>query len=584
MYSQNDLYKISDTLTNITNAIASVINVDVTIVDEKLNRIAGTGKYLDNIGEKLNDNCLFAYALKQNESFIIENPREHEACKNCTHKGVCREWAQVCCPIKINRDTIGIIGLIAFNKEQKEIISSNKMNLLEFLNHMADLIASKLDENRKKEEITLMASELEILLNSMNTGVISTGQNGEIKRCNIIANEMFELNKIKNIKEIIKNKFSNKKSPISNKEFVYKYKNKNYRAFYSVKPIIIENEVTGYIFTFTKMKEILKVVNDLSSPTQMTFFSDIIGESINIKDVKRYAKKISKSNSTVLITGESGTGKELFARSIHFESERADKPFIAINCTAIPENLIETELFGYEEGAFTGAKKSGKLGKFELAHKGTIFLDEIGDMPLHLQTKLLRVLQESVIERVGGNSVIPVDVRVIAATNKLLEQKVKYKEFREDLYYRLNVIPLKIPPLRERLDDITILVDNFLEKFNKRLNRNINKVSNNVIELFRQYHWPGNIRELENVIEYAVNMCVTDIINIGDLPRNIREQEYENIKENTSSIMTIKELEKIEIKKALDRYGRDNKGIEKSARVLGIGRATIYRKIKSYNI
>ncbi|MGO1368901.1 sigma-54-dependent Fis family transcriptional regulator [Senegalia sp. (in: firmicutes)] len=584
MHRQNDLNKIYNTLRNITNAISSVINVDVTIVDDKLNRLSGTGKYLKSIGEKLNDDCLFAYALKRAESFIIENPRKHEACIECTHKGECSEWAQVCCPIKINEKVIGIIGLIAFNEKQKNIIVNNKDNLLKFLNHMADLIASKLEENRKKEQITLMAEELEILLNSMDTGVISTDENGIIKRYNSIAKEMFEVEKLNNINSIIKDVFSNSKITTSNKEFIYKYRNKNYRAFYSLKPIVIDGQTTGYIFTFNKMKEILKVVNQLSSPMQITVFSDIIGESMKLNDVKRYAKKISKGNSTVLITGESGTGKELFARSIHFESERSKRPFVAINCTAIPENLIETELFGYEEGAFTGAKKSGKIGKFELAHKGTIFLDEIGDMPIHLQSKLLRVLQENAIERVGGNSLIPVDVRIIAATNKLLEEKVEDKEFREDLYYRLNVIPLNIPPLRDRVEDISILVDSFLKKYNEKLNRNINKVNKNVINLFRSYDFPGNIRELENIIEYAVNMSATDSINIEDLPKNIKKQKYENTKEEFKDIVTIKELEKKEIKKALDKFGRDNNGIENAARALGIGRATIYRKIKAYNL
>ncbi|MBS4538637.1 sigma 54-interacting transcriptional regulator [Clostridium sp. D2Q-11] len=579
---------IYETLVRVSNAIVSVINVDITIVDKSLNRIAGTGRYVDNIGEKLNENCLFAYALEKGESFIIENPRYHEACTSCENRCNCKEWAQVCCPIKVDDKIEGIIGLIAFNKEQKNIIKNNKDNLLEFLNRMADLISSKVKENRKKEEIILMAEELEILLNSMDTGVVSTDDRGKIKRYNSIAKEMFNIDENDFIDVIIQDipivHMKKRKCQIHNKEFQYINNGKKYRAFYNVKPIVIEGEVTGYIFTFNKMKEILKVFNDLSTTHMVTTFDDIIGNSIEIEKVKEYARNISKGNSTVLIQGESGTGKELFARSIHYLSDRRDKPFIAINCTAIPENLIESELFGYEEGAFTGAKKGGKLGKFELAHKGTIFLDEIGDMPLNLQTKLLRVLQENVIERVGGSSIIPVDVRVITASNKILEEKVQDKEFREDLFYRLNVIPINLPPLRERIDDIEILSNDFLQKFNYKLNRNIKKIDKSVINLFKGYNWPGNVRELENVVEYAVNMCASDTIELTNLPRKLKESTTYTNKLENNNIIPLKDLEKAEINKALIKFGRDSDGIKQAANELGISRATMYRKIKTYGI
>lgn len=587
MEKTNEISKIYDTLVRVSNAIVSVINVDITIVDKNLNRIAGTGKYLDSIGEKLKKNCLFDYSLKKGESFIIEDPRHHEACINCENREKCKEQAQVCCPIMVDGNVEGVIGLIAFNDDQKNIIQKNKKNLLEFLNRMADLISSKIQENRKNEETILMAKELEILLNSMDTGVISTDDKGKIKRCNSIAKEMFDIKEKDYIHKIIKNihisNLKKKKCQIHNKEFKYINNAKEYRAFYNVKPIIIEVDIIGFIFTFNKMKEMLKVVNDLSSTNMTTTFDDIIGNSMEIDMVKGYAKKISRGDSTVLIQGESGTGKELFARSIHNLSNRRDKPFIALNCTAIPENLIESELFGYSEGAFTGAKKGGKLGKFELAHKGTIFLDEIGDMPLNLQTKLLRVLQEKAIERVGGNNIINVDVRVITATNKILEDKVNDTEFREDLYYRLNVIPINLPPLRNRIDDIEILSYDFLKKFNYKLNRNITYIDRSVIDLFKGYNWPGNVRELENVVEYAVNMCNLDIIKLKNLPRRLRESNVDKC--NTiNSIVPLKDLEKAEIKKSLIKFGRDSNGINQASNDLGISRATMYRKIKKYDI
>jgi transcriptional regulator with PAS, ATPase and Fis domain len=455
---------------------------------------------------------------------------------------------------------------------------------------MSELIASKIKENRKTKNVNLMARELEILVNSMDSGVISTDENGMILRYNLIAGEMFNINQetglVKNVSDIIEGiaiqKIKENKCHISNNEFLYTTKGIKYRGYYNAKPIMVENNVTGFIFTFNKINELIKVVNDIASTNMIITFEDIIGNSNEIDTVKDYSKRIAKGRSTVLIQGESGTGKELFARAIHYESDRRNRPFVAINCTAIPENLIESELFGYEEGAFTGARKGGKIGKFELANKGTIFLDEIGDMPLNLQTKLLRVLQGNVIERVGGNTSIPVDVRIIAASNKLLEEKVREREFREDLFYRLNVIPIHLPPLRTRLQDIEVLSHVFLIKFNQKLDRHIEEIDPSVLELFKNYKWPGTVRELENVIEYGVNMSADRIIKIGDLPRRLKENEaiQETLREET--LTPIKELERVEIEKALKLFGDNSEGIERAAEVLGISRATIYRKIKAY--
>lgn len=584
-----ELKCINDTLKSICNAIVSVINVDITIVDNELNRITGTGRYVESIGEQLDSNCIFAYALQRGESFIIENPRFHEACSSCNNIATCKEYAQVCCPIKVDDNIVGIMGIIAFNEKQRDTILANKENLLEFLSRMSDLIASKIKENRKTQRVNLMARELEILVNSMDSGVISTDENGIILRYNLIASEMFNMNQekesVKNVTDIIKGisieKIRSNKCHIYNNEFYYYGKGHKYRGYYNAKPIMVEDNVTGFIFTFNKINELIKVVNDIASTNMIITFDDIIGKSSEIMIVKDYSKRIAKGKSTVLIQGESGTGKELFARAIHFESDRKNRPFVAINCTAIPENLIESELFGYEEGAFTGARKGGKIGKFELANKGTIFLDEIGDMPLNLQAKLLRVLQGNMIERVGGNTSIPVDVRIIAASNKSLEEMVREKEFREDLFYRLNVIPIHLPPLRERLDDIKILAQVFLKKFNQKLNRYIEAIDPSVIELFKSYKWPGNVRELENVIEYGVNMAASSIIQFEDLPRRLKGNDAVQETSREEVITPIRELERVEIEKALRIFGNNSEGIERAAEVLGISRATIYRKLKS---
>ena len=312
----------------------------------------------------------------------------------------------------------------------------------------------------------------------------------------------------------------------------------------------------------------------------------IIGNNKQIRQLKDSIKKIAKSNSTVLISGESGTGKELIARSIHSQSDRATKPFIAVNCAAIPESLLESELFGYLKGAFTGANVQGRVGKFELANKGVIFLDEIGDMPLHLQAKILRVLQDKRLTPIGSNKVVQLDIRVVAATNKNLKKLMEENKFREDLYYRLNVIPIAVPPLRKRLDDIEKLSYHFLTRYNESFGKNVTKIDNEVLQAFMEYDWDGNIRELENVIEYMMNVTENDTLTIDLLPSNILEKnsnKFESMEENEISqrVVPISELEKNEIKKALDIYGYDTKGKQIAARKLGIGIATLYRKIEN---
>ena len=371
---------------------------------------------------------------------------------------------------------------------------------------------------------------------------------------------------------------------LRNKEFTYSGSNHHFRGIFDAKPISIGDKSFGIVCTFSNISDLLKTVNKITTGTIVTSFESIIGSSNCLEQVKVEAEKASKSTSTVLIQGESGTGKELFARAIHFHSDRDKRPFIPINCAAIPEQLLESELFGYEDGAFTGARRGGKAGKFELANKGTIFLDEIGDMPIHLQTKLLRVLQEYVIEKIGGKESIPIDVRIIAATNKDLEKKVLEGEFRQDLFYRLNVIPLNIPPLRHRKDDIVILVDYLLEKCNSKLGKNISKIDDASLETFMDYEWPGNVRELENTIEYAVNMCGSSVIKCIDLPNRLKVAENTLMSSENVGIVPIKELEKKEIEKALEHFGHSKQAITKAAEALELSRATLYRKLKEYGI
>ncbi len=316
-------------------------------------------------------------------------------------------------------------------------------------------------------------------------------------------------------------------------------------------------------------------------------FNDLVGSSPNFLKLKSVAAQLSHTVSTVLITGESGTGKELFAHAIHNCSNRRNHPFVKINCAALPENLLESELFGYEEGAFTGARKGGKHGKFELAMGGTIFLDEIGDMPLTMQTKLLTVLQDRVVERVGGTKPIFINVRVIAATNRNLERMVKEQKFRQDLFYRLNVVTLNIPPLRDRNEDIPPLVDTLVKKINDKLGTSIKKVSNKVIELMQNYSWPGNIRELENLLERAINLADMNrenIITIKHFP-HLAENAYSPSNQDNANPATLSEsLERLEKQIIIQALGKTNGNKVQAAKMLGIYTSALYRKLAKYGL
>ncbi|QGU94562.1 PAS domain-containing protein [Clostridium bovifaecis] len=310
--------------------------------------------------------------------------------------------------------------------------------------------------------------------------------------------------------------------------------------------------------------------------------SSIIGKSRSIVELKKVITDISDSSLSVLITGETGTGKEVFANTIHRLSSRHDKNFVKINCAAIPKDLLESELFGYEEGAFTGASKKGKIGKFELANNGTLLLDEIGEMPLFLQSKLLRVLQEKEVERVGGTKPIKLNVRIICSTNKDIQELIQKGVFRADLYYRINIVELEIPPLRERLDDIPFLCEHFINKINDEENLNITGIEGNVLEMFKMYSWKGNVRELEHVLERACVMASHGqlkekdfkfLISRINVEKNSFDEDAIGLLESTKNRSEKEEIIRILIKT------NGNKSL--TAKILNISRSTLYEKIKS---
>ncbi len=467
----------------------------------------------------------------------------------------------------------------------------------------ADLMITILEEKEKLLEIKKIQGELSAILSSVQEAIEVADLNGEIKYVNPafsrvtgisgdtrIGKNIFTVSPDGALAQAILTKL-----PVTGQKT--QVGGSNAEVISNACPIVVDEKILGAVVSFQPVTDIMKLVEELKKSCHLIqnlnerlgqvsgskySFDDIIGQAPGMQQVKTLGRKAALTDSTVIIYGESGTGKELFAHALHQASGRSEKPLIKVNCAAIPESLLESEFFGHEKGAFTGAVKT-KLGKFELAHGGTIFLDEIGDMDLSLQAKLLRVLQEKEIERIGGTETVKVDVRVVAATNRDLQQMVRKGEFRQDLYYRLNVVELHIPPLRERKEDLDLLINHFVTKFERKLGKRINSISQGALGQLAAYHWPGNVREMENVLERAIvsmdkgEKMITHL-HIGQLTENKRGFDTLDI----SVIESIENMERRLIQKALDEYGISLEGKKQAASILKISLGTLYNKMKRY--
>ena len=465
-------------------------------------------------------------------------------------------------------------------------------------------LKSNFSQMRQKEAYHFITQ----ILNTLEFGVLGTDINGRIRRANNLTSRLLrnplELIEGRNLEEFI-HSWPGIFRKVKNHEIVMDdevhINRTGIRDTYNLSAYPItdgEGEVSGAVVTIRDMKRVYKMVNKYTGMEARYNFEDLIGESDEMKRIVEYCRNISDSPSTVLIQGESGTGKEVLAQAIHNYSSRREGGFVALNCGAIPESLIESELFGYSEGAFTSAKKGGKPGKFELANGGTLFLDEIGEMPLDMQVKLLRALQERNITRVGGDKAISVDVRIIAATNRNLLEEVKNNKFRQDLYYRLSVIPVYIPPLRNRREDIPMLINFFLNLKSVKLRKQLPDMNNKLFKNLVHYDWPGNVRELENFIEKYVNLdgnlsLADEIMNLDMHVKKSREKDPyfqpEIAKEETSGnsadkpdvVLPITELERRAIIHAVKVY---NRNMTRVASALGISRNALYQKIKKFDL
>lgn len=442
--------------------------------------------------------------------------------------------------------------------------------------------------SRYTDEMTRQKYEREAIVNSSHNGVIAIDREGNISVVNEHARKILGIDvemKDKKITDLIPHSDMIRVLETGKIELGDIATVNNTSIVINRFPVIVNDRIVGAVSNFRELTDIqnmeLKLRKKLHQKGLEAKYriSDIVGESTEIQEAKELSLRFAKTSATVLITGESGTGKEMFAQGIHLASDRATGPFVDVNCAALPESLLESELFGYEEGAFTGARKGGKEGLFELAHGGTLFLDEIGEMPIQIQSLLLRVLQERALRRVGGERVIPVDVRIIAATNRNLEEDIVDQSFRPDLFYRLNVLNLELPPLRKRKEDIPALVKSIVEIFNEQREVKINHIDPELFSLLMQYDWPGNIRELRNIIELLVVLEQGSSLSVKDndiISKRLKKKTF-----NKEEVMSIKDME---MKLILTTLDKNNQNKTLAAEALGIDRSTLWRKIREYNL
>lgn len=565
------------------DTISQITGLDVEVVDTELIRVAGTGLYADKVGNNITQaGNLLKTTLARDLPLFIENPRENKICRGCRNKKDCKELLSICAPISDGNTLYGAIELICFSEEVRERVLSQRELYINFLVLLARTFADRAREKFELQDITCLLNAMSEIVSTNDKGTIIFNAKNKVVYNNQRAKEVLKKSLDSQFENFSIEKTGDTFSDLD--EFLVTHNQR--KQLVVGKKIDLAPTTTRFssVFVFDTIQSIISLT------PQGPLYEDsplnhIVGNSPTVKTLKDQIRATGLTNSSVLISGESGTGKELVARAIHAIGDRADAPFVAINCGAIPDTLLESELFGYVGGAFTGALKKGQIGKFELAEGGVLFLDEISTMPLYLQVKLLRVLQERTITRLGANRPIAVDIRIVAATNDNLEDLMAQNMFRRDLYYRLNVIPLQVPPLRKRLDDLDLLISHFANKYCTLFEKKPITLPSTIVNKMRLYEWPGNIRELENAIEYLVNIASED----GSIKTSAIHDNFlcgvkspAQSEESTSSeqmIIPLKEMEKRAILRALSVFGDSTQGKKEAANRLGISLAKLYRKL-----
>ncbi len=584
--TQSVLMQIQPTIQRFARMLASVLQLEVEIVDENLCRVAGTGAYGKFLGRQLSGNSrLLRHVLETKTEKVVTQSRFDPLCEGCDSKENCREKAFLGTPVILQDRCVGVISLIAVTHEQQEHISDNLREFSDYVRHISTIFVSKLLEDQGPGDN--ISKIFATMIDNMDQGVLVVDDESRVQFANQTALKTLG---------VVQNNIIGK--PIRFRPLTFEsnftHGHMQHIVSWDDKSELIIGQLHNiqgrqlFLMAFHQSHTSFSVANAPDEP----HIEQLVGECRVMRQLKRLISRIAPSPSSVMVVGESGTGKEVVARAIHKLSGRRNKPFIAINCAAIPEQLLESELFGYVKGAFTGASANGKTGLIQAANTGTLFLDEIGDMPLMLQAKLLRAIEAREILPIGASSPIQVDIRIISATNQNLAQFIAEGKFREDLFYRLNVIPITLPPLRERQEDIELLVHYFLHLHTRRLGSVYPGIAPDVVEILRKHRWPGNLRELSNLMEYLVNVVPSgEVIDSTLLPPNLLNNgttEQSDVTEVSEAHLSLddaggtalEEMEKQMIREALSRHNSKKQVADE----LGIGIATLYRKIKKYEL
>ncbi|HFL5247446.1 sigma-54-dependent Fis family transcriptional regulator [Escherichia coli] len=584
--TQSVLMQIQPTIQRFARMLASVLQLEVEIVDENLCRVAGTGAYGKFLGRQLSGNSrLLRHVLETKTEKVVTQSRFDPLCEGCDSKENCREKAFLGTPVILQDRCVGVISLIAVTHEQQEHISDNLREFSDYVRHISTIFVSKLLEDQGPGDN--ISKIFATMIDNMDQGVLVVDDESRVQFVNQTALKTLG---------VVQNNIIGK--PIRFRPLTFEsnftHGHMQHIVSWDDKSELIIGQLHNiqgrqlFLMAFHQSHTSFSVANAPDEP----HIEQLVGECRVMRQLKRLISRIAPSPSSVMVVGESGTGKEVVARAIHKLSGRRNKPFIAINCAAIPEQLLESELFGYVKGAFTGASANGKTGLIQAANTGTLFLDEIGDMPLMLQAKLLRAIEAREILPIGASSPIQVDIRIISATNQNLAQFIAEGKFREDLFYRLNVIPITLPPLRERQEDIELLVHYFLHLHTRRLGSVYPGIAPDVVEILRKHRWPGNLRELSNLMEYLVNVVPSgEVIDSTLLPPNLLNNdttEQSDVTEVSEAHLSLddaggtalEEMEKQMIREALSRHNSKKQVADE----LGIGIATLYRKIKKYEL
>ncbi|EFN9659389.1 sigma-54 interaction domain-containing protein [Escherichia coli] len=584
--TQSVLMQIQPTIQRFARMLASVLQLEVEIVDENLCRVAGTGAYGKFLGRQLSGNSrLLRHVLETKTEKVVTQSRFDPLCEGCDSKENCREKAFLGTPVILQDRCVGVISLIAVTHEQQEHISDNLREFSDYVRHISTIFVSKLLEDQGPGDN--ISKIFATMIDNMDQGVLVVDADNRVQFVNQTALKTLG---------VVQNNIIGK--PVRFRPLTFEsnftHGHMQHIVSWDDKSELIIGQLHNiqgrqlFLMAFHQSHTSFSVANAPDEP----HIEQLVGECRVMRQLKRLISRITPSPSSVMVVGESGTGKEVVARAIHKLSGRRNKPFIAINCAAIPEQLLESELFGYVKGAFTGASANGKTGLIQAANTGTLFLDEIGDMPLMLQAKLLRAIEAREILPIGASSPIQVDIRIISATNQNLAQFIAEGKFREDLFYRLNVIPITLPPLRERQEDIELLVHYFLHLHTRRLGSVYPGIAPDVVEILRKHRWPGNLRELSNLMEYLVNVVPSgEVIDSTLLPPNLLNNgttEQSDVTEVSEAHLSLddaggtalEEMEKQMIREALSRHNSKKEVADE----LGIGIATLYRKIKKYEL